>query len=166
MAANGRSIRARCAPADQTQPLPEICPICLHHRNVSDCSTPVSILSSVSPEVSQHTHTHTAQIIYTQIFNLFRFYFLRLIDISQSVHIEAMLRQPDFQTKAFRSTSKAALRGALALQKALKKDDRNNRKLAAATGTPASKKKYNVANSKCYPIRCIGPYIAVYVSNG
>lgn len=69
----------------------------------------------------------------------------RSLDISQSVHIEAMLRQPDFQTKAYRSTSKAALRGALALQKALKKDDRNNRKLAS----PSTKKKYaTVANSK------------------
>lgn len=63
-----------------------------------------------------------------------------------------MLRQPDFQTKAFRSTSKAALRGALALQKALKKDDRNNRKLAANLSPPTKKKYTPVANSKWFLI--------------
>lgn len=70
------------------------------------------------------------------------------IDISQSVHIEAMLRQPDFQTKAFRSTSKAAIRGALALQKAFKKDDRINRKLAATLSPPTKKKYTPVSSSK------------------
>lgn len=65
-------------------------------------------------------------------------------DVSQSIHHESTLRQPDFQTKAFRSTTKAALRSTLAIAKSTIGDERSRKSF---DGPP--KKKYNaIATSK------------------
>lgn len=76
-------------------------------------------------------------------------------DIKQGIHIEAALRNTDFQTRAIRATTKSVMRST---QKAQKKEDRSNRKLfggsqagaggsgagLASPGNAAGKKKYNV----------------------
>lgn len=71
--------------------------------------------------------------------------------MAQSVHIEGFLRQPEWQTKAVRTSSKAIIRGALAIQKANEREERDRKNLQTQNNSKKLSKKYNnslVATSK------------------
>lgn len=70
-------------------------------------------------------------------------------DISQTVNLEGVIRQPDWQNKALRCTTKTALKSVLAAQKAAERQDRSKKLFESG------RRKYNkkfaqglVANSK------------------
>lgn len=69
-------------------------------------------------------------------------------DVAQSVHIEGTLRQPEWQTKAVRTSSKAIIKGALALQKANEREDRNRKNSGIQNSSKKiSSKKYNLVST-------------------
>lgn len=70
--------------------------------------------------------------------------------MAQSVHIEGTLRQPEWQTKAVRTSSKAIIKGALALQKANEREDRSrkNSEIQNNSKKMSSKKFSLVATSE------------------
>lgn len=78
---------------------------------------------------------------------------LFILDVPQSVHIEGILRQPEWQTKAARTSSKAIIRGALAIQKASEREERDRKNSQTQNNSKKLSKKYNnnlVATSKFY----------------
>lgn len=79
-------------------------------------------------------------------FHIFYFFFP---DIPQTVNLEGVIRQPDWQNKALRCTTKTALKSVLAAQKAAERQDRSKKLFESG------RRKYNkkfaqglVANSK------------------
>lgn len=94
---------------------------------------------------------------------MFLFLFL---DVSQSIYFEATMRKPEWQTKVSRSTVKSVLKGALALQKQIEREDRtlagttaitssslvNDKKSDFIISSPTRKykKKYNTTTSSKY----------------
>lgn len=56
------------------------------------------------------------------------------LDVAHNIYIEAILRQPEWQTKIARTSTKAIIKGALAMQKASERDE--NRSNIAAPGVP------------------------------
>lgn len=68
--------------------------------------------------------------------------------MAQSIHIEGTLRQTEWQTKAVRTTSKAIIKGAQALQKASERDDRVRKTSDIhVKSKKLTSKKYNNSNS-------------------
>lgn len=57
-----------------------------------------------------------------------------LSDVAQNIHLEATLRQPEWQTRVARVSTKAIIKGALAMQKANERDAlRNNTNTSTVT---------------------------------
>lgn len=70
------------------------------------------------------------------------------LDVAQSIHIEGTLRQTEWQTKAVRTTSKAIIKGAHALQKASDREDRVRKTSdIQVKSKKIGSKKYNNSNS-------------------
>lgn len=64
----------------------------------------------------------------------FFFFYLFYLDVAQNIHIESTLRQPDWQYRVSRVSTKAIIKGALAMQKASERDaHRNNANATGAT---------------------------------
>lgn len=61
--------------------------------------------------------------------------------MAQNIHMEATLRQPEWQTKVARTSSKAIIKGALALQKA------NDENRSSASNIATSRKYTDTTNS-------------------
>lgn len=55
-------------------------------------------------------------------------------DVAQNIYMEATLRQPDWQTRVAKTSTKAMIKGALALQKASERDE-NRSSLANSSGS-------------------------------
>lgn len=69
--------------------------------------------------------------------------------MAQNIYMEATLRQPEWQTKVARASSKAVIKNALALQKASERDE--NRSGLGATGVASRKNSestHSTINSK------------------
>lgn len=87
--------------------------------------------------------------------------------MAQNIHIEATLRQPEWQFRVSRVSTKAIIKGALALQKANERDGHRNNAVTATGATrknsdsmhsvkskKMSPKKFKLGlNSKCHRIR-------------
>lgn len=61
-------------------------------------------------------------------------FFSFILDVAQNIHLEATLRQPEWQTRVARVSTKAIIKGALAMQKANERDAlRNNTNTSMVT---------------------------------
>lgn len=70
---------------------------------------------------------------------------LLISDVSQSIYMEATLRQPEWQNRVARTSTKAIMKGALAMQKANERDEQ--RIAAAAAATAASTVAFNATTN-------------------
>lgn len=72
------------------------------------------------------------------------------LDESHGIHFDGILRQPEWQAKTVRSSSKSVIKGALALQKATEREDRSTKKNsdASSTARKSNKKLGLVSTSK------------------
>lgn len=73
-------------------------------------------------------------------------------DESHNIQFEGILRQPEWQSKTARSSSKSIIKGALALQKATEREDRTKKNSDSAINSKklSSKKFGVVSNSKLF----------------
>lgn len=74
---------------------------------------------------------------------------LQISDVSQNIYMEATLRQPEWQTRVAKASSKAIIKNVLALQKASERDE--NRGGLATTGVVSRKNSdalHSTINSK------------------
>lgn len=65
-------------------------------------------------------------------------------DVPQNIYMEATMRQPDWQLKVAKTSTKAIMKGTLALQKASERDENRT---ALANTSAASRKNSDVAHS-------------------
>lgn len=81
-------------------------------------------------------------------FDSYSFLYVHFIDVAQNIHMESTLRQPEWQTKVARTSSKAIIKGALALQKANERDDNRNTVNSVAGSRKNSDATVTTVNSK------------------
>lgn len=69
-------------------------------------------------------------------------------DVAQNIYMEATMRQPEWQTKVARTSTKAIIKGALALQKASERDEHRSGTTTAVTSRKNSETTHSTINSK------------------
>lgn len=70
-------------------------------------------------------------------------------DVAQNIHLEATLRQPEWQTRVARVSTKAIIKGALAMQKANERDAlRNNTNISTVTNRKNADQVHPTIKSK------------------